>query len=150
MITKRSVFQLEDPGAACSCRPGIFVWHTDRSAAGTVRTASGTTRPSAEFDCAGEFEAVSVKIHFHGLNLVQKFLVYDIFESVDFKYIVRVLRLVQSHGEARAASSALVQKNSNRGYVLILEIFGDLCRRRFRDFKHYVLLGMECECFSHY
>jgi hypothetical protein len=102
---------------------------------GTTASAAGT-----EVDPAVQFEAVHVKIHLDGLGFFEKVLVDDEFVTIDLECFIRLDRLVQSHGQAGAASPAFVQEYPDRLNVFTFEILGDLVDRRLCDFQHVALL----------
>jgi hypothetical protein len=70
---------------------------TNRSAAaGAFGSATGTA--GAEVNAAIQFEAVHMKIHLNRFGFFQKFLVNDEFEPINVKGLIRIGRLIQSHG----------------------------------------------------
>ena len=81
-----------------------------------------------------------MKIDADRLDAVQKFAVDDIFISVHIELPVLIVRLIQSHGQARAASSALVQKYTDRTDFLVLKIGRNLFSGRRGNFEHNILL----------
>jgi hypothetical protein len=98
----------------------------------------------SEIKAAVQLEAVDQKIDFDRLSPLQKFLVDQILEPFDLENLVVVLWLVQSHGKARSASSALVEKDADRGYLLALEVGLNLFGGRSRYLYHVdILLARE-------
>jgi hypothetical protein len=81
-----------------------------------------------------------MKINLDGLNALKEILIDDILIAVHIKFLVRVVRLIQSHGQAGAASTAFVQEDSNWTNLLILEICRNLFSGRRCYFEHDVLL----------
>ncbi|MBU0698466.1 MAG: hypothetical protein KKE59_03455, partial [Proteobacteria bacterium] len=70
----------------------------DRLSASIFGSAPGACRCCrSEFDPTIEFKAHFRKIHFNGLDFLQKFFIHNIFETINFKNLVAILRLIQSH-----------------------------------------------------
>lgn len=53
------------------------------------------------------------EINLDWLNFFHKFFIYDIAEAVNLIDVVCVFRLIQSHGQGRTGSPALIEENSN-------------------------------------
>jgi hypothetical protein len=100
------------------------------SAAAGCFTRAATVAPRPEVNAAIKLETVHVEIDLYRIGALQEFLIDDVRESFDIKLFILIVRLVQSHGQTRAASSAFIEKNPNGPNILILEIFGNLCRGR--------------------
>jgi len=83
---------------------------------------------------------VNQKVYLYGFCLFEKILIYEVCETVDVVNSIVFLLLIQSHGQARTASPALVQKNSNGLNFLVVKIFGDHLGRRWGYFNHIFLL----------
>jgi hypothetical protein len=71
-----------------------------------ISTATASAR--AEFHATIQFESVHVKIDFDGLSTLKKLIVNDILVTVHLKCLVRIVGLIQSHGQAWPPSAALV------------------------------------------
>jgi hypothetical protein len=97
-----------------------------QSAAGSRRATSGTRTAGAEIDGAREPEADIDKIHFDRLHFFDEIFVNDVLKPLDVEDLVGIFRLIQSQGQAGAASPAGVEKDANRGNLLAFEIFGHL------------------------
>jgi hypothetical protein len=65
---------------------------------------------------------VDQKINLDRLGALEEILVYHVLKTIDVEHFVVFLRLIQSHGQARAASAALVQKNADWRNFLAPEI----------------------------
>ena len=90
-----------------------------------------------------------MEINLDGLGFFQKFLIDDKLKTVNVKRLIRVDKLIQSHGQAGAASAALVEEDSDRFDFFSLEVFGNLRNCRLRDLEHDTLLenkkiGLDC------
>jgi len=107
-------------------------------AAGAFGTATGAT--GAEVYPAVQFETVLMEIDLDGLGFFKKFRVDDELKTVDVKRLVRVGKLIQSHGQSWASSAAFVEENPDRFDILSFEILGNLLNCRLCDLKHDTLL----------
>ena len=103
-----------------------------------IRAASASS--STELQTAIQFEPIHMEIDFNGFCAFQEILIDDILIAVHIKLLIRVIGLIQSHGQAGAASAAFVQEDSNRTNLLILEICRNLFSGRRCYFEHGVLL----------
>jgi hypothetical protein len=121
---------------------------TSGGAAGTRRAAAGTSAAGTEVDGTVDLESVLLKIHLDGLHFLHEIFVDHVGESLDFIHVIGVFRLIQSHGQRRAASAALVEKDPNRGNVFAFEVFGDLLGRRWGNLNHENLLEKLMEATS--
>jgi len=111
--------------------------------------AAAASATGTKIDTAIEFEPIHVKIHLDGLGAFEELFIDNVLITVDFKPFIGVIWLIQSHGQAGAASTALVQKNTNRPYLFITEICRDLFGGRRCYFKHNILLekfGLQFAC----
>jgi hypothetical protein len=81
-----------------------------------------------------------VEINLNRLGFFKKFRVDDEFKTVDVKRLVRIGKLIQSHGQAGAPSAAFVEENPDRFDIFSFEIFGNLLNCRLCDLKHSTLL----------
>jgi len=81
-----------------------------------------------------------MEINLNGLSFFQKFCIYDEFKTIDVKRLVRIGKLIQSHGQAGAPSAAFVEENPDRFDIFSFEIFGNLLNCRLCDLKHSNLL----------
>jgi hypothetical protein len=97
-------------------------------------TAAGASRTGIKIQTAIEFEAVHMKINFDGLRFFEKGFVNDILVPVDFVFLVCIIGLIQSHGQAGTASTAFVEKNPDGLHLFVAEIRGDLLSGRGRNF----------------
>jgi hypothetical protein len=95
-----------------------------------------------EIDARVDSKPVSHEIHGHGFGFLVEFLVDDELKAVHVENVVGISRLIQSHGQRRTASAALVQKDANGRNLLVLEIFGYLIMSRRGDLNHLFLLFM--------
>jgi hypothetical protein len=107
-------------------------------ATGALGAATGAA--STEIDAAVQLEAVLVEIDLDRLRFFQKFRIHDELKTVDIKRLVRIGKLIQSHGQSRAASPAFIEENTDRFDIFSFEIFGDLLDCRLCNFKHDTLL----------
>jgi hypothetical protein len=104
-----------------------------------LSAAAGTTRAGAKIDAAIEFETVHLEIHLDGLRFFKKCFVDDVFITVNLVLLIRVIGLIQSHGQAGSASAALVQENPDGLNLFVTEICGDLLSSRCCNFEHAFL-----------
>lgn len=81
-----------------------------------------------------------MEIDLDRLGFFKKVRIDDEFKTVDVKRLVRIGKLIQSHGQARAPSAAFVEKNPDRFDVFSFEILGNLLDCRLCDLKHDTLL----------
>jgi hypothetical protein len=70
--------------------------------------ATTATGAGAKVDTAIELEPIHVKINLDGLCAFEKLFVDDVLMTLDFKLFISVIRLIQSHCQAGAASAAFV------------------------------------------
>jgi hypothetical protein len=75
-------------------------------ATGSFGAAAGASFP--KIDPAIKLKSIHMEIHFDGLGFFKKFFVNDIFESINIKDIISVIRLIQSHSQARPPSPAFI------------------------------------------
>jgi hypothetical protein len=101
---------------------------------------AGATTTGVEIDTAVEFKPIHVEIDFNGLRTFKELFVDDVLITVHFKLFVCVIGLIQSHGQAGAASSAFVQKDSNGANLFVTKIGCDLFSGRRCYFEHDILL----------
>jgi len=97
--------------------------------------ASGASSAS-ELNACRDFESIVGKIHLDRLDLFQKFFINHIGKTINIKGRIRILRLIQSHGQRRPRSASLVQENPNGFDLFALKILGNLLSCRLRYFKH--------------
>jgi hypothetical protein len=102
--------------------------------------AAGATTSGAEIHTAVEFKSIHVEIDFNGLCTFQELFVDDVLITVHFKLFVCVIGLIQSHGQAGAASSTFVQKDPNGTNRFVTKIGCDLFSGRWCYFEHDILL----------
>ena len=81
-----------------------------------------------------------MEIDLDWLGFFEKLRVDDELKTVDVKRLVRIGKLIQSHGQAGAPSAAFVEKNPDRFDIFSFEIFGNLLNCRLCDLKHDTLL----------
>ena len=81
-----------------------------------------------------------MEINLDWLCFFKKFRVDDELKTVDVKRLIRIGKLIQSHGQARAPSAAFVEKDPDRFDIFSFEIFGNLLNCRLCDLKHNTLL----------
>jgi hypothetical protein len=81
-----------------------------------------------------------MEINLNGLSALKEILIDDILIAVHIKFLVGIVGLIQSHGQAGSASAAFVQEDPNRTDLLILEICRNLFSGRRCYFEHGVLL----------
>ena len=110
------------PGRCLESQPGRG------SAAGSGGAASrtGTAAARTEINGAGQTESDIDEIHLDGLGLLPEILVYNVPETINIVYRVRVSRLIQSHRQRWTASPSLVEENTDWGNFPTLEIFSYL------------------------
>ena len=122
-------------GALVNCR----VMGDSATALAFLVGAAAAATPT-ELQVAIEFEPIHVEVHFDGLGALKKIPVDDILIAVNFKLLIRLVRLIQSHGQAGTASAAFIEKNSNGAYIPTFEIRRDLFTGRRCYFEHVILL----------
>jgi hypothetical protein len=77
--------------------------------AGTgIAAATRTTRVRLQFDVRRNAETDLFKVNFNGGGLFHKFLIDNILKTIDIEDIIRLFRLIQSHGKGGAASTTRV------------------------------------------
>ena len=81
-----------------------------------------------------------MEIDLDWLGFFEKLRIDDELKTVDVKRLVRIGKLIQSHGQAGAPSAAFVEKNPDRFDIFSFEIFGNLLNCRLCDLKHDTLL----------
>jgi len=99
---------------------------------------SAALAASTQYDAGRDTESHFLKIHLDWCRFFQKILINNILISIHIINIIRIFRLIQSHGKGRAASSAFIQKDPNRRHCFILEIVSDLFCRHFSNFNHLI------------
>ena len=62
----------------------------------------------------GQFKPVITEIDFDGLGFFKKTFVNNVCKTINIQHIIRIFRLIQSHGQRRAASTTLIQENPDR------------------------------------
>ena len=73
-----------------------------------ICAATASTGCGGKRHVAVEFKAVHMKIDFNRLGFFKKLFVYDVLVTVYFKFLIGVGGLIQSHGQAGAASAAFI------------------------------------------
>ena len=84
-------------------------------------------------------ESHAGEINFNGFGLFHELFVHNEFKAFNFKVIVTVFRLIQSHCKGGPASAAGVKKNPNGGGFFPLEIVIDLRFRSISQLNHLTL-----------
>jgi hypothetical protein len=102
---------------------------------GAARAAAGV-----QLKTAVQLESIHVKIDFYRFGTVEKIFIDNKLETVHIKLLIRVIGLVQSHGQAGAASATFIKENPDGTDFLALEISRDLLTGRRCNFEHDVLL----------
>jgi hypothetical protein len=101
-----------------------------------LSAAAGTTGTGPKIDSALEFKTIHVEINLDGLRFFKECFVNDVFKAVNLVLLIRIVGLIQSHGQARAASAALVQENPDGLNLFVFKICGNLLSGRWCDFEH--------------
>ena len=104
-------------------------------AAGSAGTATGAAA-LPQIDIGIQVETHTGKVDFNGAGLFHELFVHAEFQTLDFKVVITVFRLIQSHCKGRAASAAGVQKDPNGGGFFPLEIVIDLRFRSISQLNH--------------
>jgi len=86
----------------------LFVYSLLAAARGIGCPASGRRIAGLKIEAAIELKAVYQIVDFDRLGFIHKIFINNIFESVNFKCLVGIFWLIQSHGQTRPASSAFV------------------------------------------
>ena len=110
------------------------------AAALTLLFRAASASAAAELYTAIQLESIHMEIDLDGLSALKEIFIDDILIAVHIKLLVRVVRLIQSHGQAGAASAAFVQEDPNRTNLLVLEICRNLFSGRRCYFEHDILL----------
>jgi hypothetical protein len=106
--------------------------HQGRSGtAGAFGATAGA--PGTKINGTIQLETIHLEIHFDGLRFFQEFRIDDKLETVDVKGFIRINKLIQSHGQARAPSPAFVEENTDWFDLFSFEIFCNLLNCRLRD-----------------
>jgi hypothetical protein len=86
-----------------------LVWISKLTAALTLLGCTATASAAGSEIHAGlQLESIHVKVDFNGLGFFQELFVDDILVSVHFVSLIRVIGLIQSHGQAGAPSATFV------------------------------------------
>jgi hypothetical protein len=117
-----------------------LIWQSGFLTAARIGSTAAGAAAGVEFGPAIQLESIHVKIDFYRFGTVQKVFIDDIFKTIHVEFLVLLIRLIQSHGQAWSASSAFVQKNPDGPDLFVLEIGLDLFSGRRGDFKHSILL----------
>ena len=72
------------------------------------RAAGATTAGGAKINTAIKFESIHVEVNLYGFGAFKELFVDDVGIITHFKFLISVIRLIQSHGKARAASAAFI------------------------------------------
>jgi hypothetical protein len=115
---------------------------TDLSAAALaflIGAASASTT-SVKLKTAVQLESIHVEIDLYRFGAIEKVFIDDKLKTVHIELLIRVIGLIQSHGQAGAASAAFIKKNPDGTDFLALEIGRDLLTGRRCNFEHDVLL----------
>lgn len=102
---------------------------------GAAGTAAAAARcPKIHIGIQGEPHACEINLY--AFSLLHKLFVHNKFMSFHIKGIIRVFRLIQSHGKGRSPSAAGIEKNPDRGGFLPLKIVINLRFGRICQFNH--------------
>jgi hypothetical protein len=103
------------------------------SAAASASGSAGT-----ELDTGINLKPVPHKIDLYGLCFFTEIFFHDKLESVYIKDTVVFFRLIQSHGQGRASSTTIVQKDPNRRDLFAFKVFLNLFRRFLSYLNHNI------------
>jgi hypothetical protein len=108
----------------------------DRSATARAGLRGPAARATAGIELHGtiEFEPIGLKIDLNGLGTGEKVFVDDVFVTIYVKLLIRIVRLIQSHGQAWTASPAFIEKDPDGTNFLAFEIGRNLFRRRWGNY----------------
>jgi hypothetical protein len=104
--------------------------------------ASACGIAGTEFDAGIDFKPVPQKIDLYGLCFLIEFFFHDKLETIYIEYIVSFIRLIQSHGEGRPASTTGIQKDPNRRDLFAFKVFFNLLPRFLSYFNHIFLSSL--------
>jgi hypothetical protein len=105
-----------------------------------LSAAASTTGTDVKINAAIKFKSMHMEIDFDGLRFFKKCFVNDEFMTVNLVFLIGIIGLIQSHGQAGPASTAFVQENPDGLHLFVAKICGDLLSGRGCNFKHVVLL----------
>jgi hypothetical protein len=114
-----------------------------RPSAAALALLIGTARATpaaAHLKTAVQFESIHVEIDLYGFGTIEKIFVDHKLKTIHIELLIRVIGLIQSHGQARAASAAFVKEDPNGADFLAFEIGRYLFTGRRCNFEHDVLL----------
>lgn len=124
----------------------LLSWHFIFLIATVSRCAAASACgiAGAEVDARINFKPVSQKIDFYGLRFLIELFFHDKLKTIYIEHIIVVFRLIQSHCQGRAASTACIQKDPNRCDLFAIKVFLNLFGRFFSDFHHDILILLAC------
>jgi hypothetical protein len=89
---------------------------------------------------AVQLESIHVKIDLNRFGAIKEIFIDHKLETVNIELLIRIIGLIQSHGQAGSASAAFIEENPDGTNFLALEIGRDLFTGRRCYFEHDVLL----------
>jgi hypothetical protein len=101
---------------------------------------AGASPAVPELKTAVELESIHVEIDLYRFRTLEKIFVDDELETIHIELLIRVIGLIQSHGQAGAASAAFIQEDPDGTDILAFEIGRNLFTGRRCYFEHDVLL----------
>jgi hypothetical protein len=102
--------------------------------------AASASSAAIELKGAVQLESVHVEIDLDRFGAFEKIFIDHKLKTVHIELLIRVIGLIQSHGQAGAASAAFIEEYPDRPDLLALEIGRDLLTGRRCDFEHDILL----------
>jgi hypothetical protein len=103
----------------------------------------GTARASpavAQLKTAVQFEPVHMEIDLYRFGAIEEIFVDYKLETIHIELLIRIIRLIQSHGQAGTASAAFIKEDPNGTDFLAFKIGRNLFTGRRCNFEHDVLL----------
>jgi hypothetical protein len=102
--------------------------------------AASASAAAVGLKSAVQLESIHVEIDLYRFGALEKIFVDDKLKTVHIELLIRVIGLIQSHGQAGATSAAFIEEDPNGTDFLAIEIGRDLLTGRRCNFEHDVLL----------
>jgi hypothetical protein len=102
--------------------------------------AASASAAAVELKTAVQLESIHVEIDLYRFGAIEKIFVNNKLKTFHIELLIRVIGLIQSHGQAGAASATFIEEYPNGTDFLVLEIGRDLFTGRRCNFEHDVLL----------
>jgi hypothetical protein len=114
-----------------------------RLSAAALAFLIGAARASpavAHLKTAVQFESIHMEIDLDRFGAIEEIFVDHKLETIHIELLIRVIGLIQSHGQAGTASAAFIKEDPNGTDFLAFKIGRNLFTGRRCNFEHDVLL----------